>query len=211
LLGQVAASNQATIERAAHLVDRARPAAGCLARAHVQAGHRRPACIALLELARRLLAARIDLRIFDAALVPDLTTGRDPVAIIEREAPDLAGVLVASAREALAGSGCWSFPIAARCRRHSARPADRSGGHRSRRQLGSCQASRRFVPRLHLMQAERFQCPDDRSHASSHADPGGAVVQANRCAGLDPTLPRQRAAMDATARVRLRVLWRRIL
>ena len=104
LLGQVAASNQATIERAAHLImARGRqPVAllGLTFKPDIDDLRASP----YVELARRLLAGGIDLRIFDAALVPDRTAGRDSVQIIEREAPDLAGVLVASAREALAGS-----------------------------------------------------------------------------------------------------------
>ncbi len=104
LLGQIAASNAATIERAVRLV---------LAR-----GRRRVAMLGLtfkpdiddlrsspyVELARRLLASGIDLRIFDAALVPGRAAGGDPVAIVEREAPDLAGMLAGSARDALADS-----------------------------------------------------------------------------------------------------------
>jgi len=104
LLGQVAASNQATIDRAVRLV--------------TARGRQRVALFGLtfkpeiddlrgspyVELARRLLAAGIDLRIFDAALVPGAAVGADHVTAIEREAPDLAGVLVHSAREALAGS-----------------------------------------------------------------------------------------------------------
>ncbi len=104
LLEQLTASNRATIDRAVRLV---------MAR-----GRQRVALLGLtfkpdiddlrgspyVELARRLIAAGIDLRIFDAALVPGRVAGRDPGASIGREAPDLAPALAASLREALAGS-----------------------------------------------------------------------------------------------------------
>jgi len=104
LLAQVDVSNQATIDRAVRLV---------MAR-----GRQRVALLGLtfkpdigdlrgspyVELARRLIAAGIKLRIFDAALVPGRAPGGGPATGIEREAPDLAGMLVHSAREALAGS-----------------------------------------------------------------------------------------------------------
>lgn len=104
LLGHLAESNQATIDRAARLViARGRqPVAllGLTFKPDIEDLRASP----YVELARRLLAAGIGLRIFDAALVPGRTAVGNPVASIEREAPDLAGSLVASPREALAGS-----------------------------------------------------------------------------------------------------------
>lgn len=104
LLGQVDASNQATIDRAVRLI--------------IARGRQHVALLGLtfkpdtddlrgspyVELARRLIAGGIHLRIFDAALVPDGAACGHPTASIEREAPDLACALVHSAREALAGS-----------------------------------------------------------------------------------------------------------
>lgn len=104
LLGHVTASNHATIERAVRLViaHGRQPVAlfGLTFKPDIDDLRGSP----YVEFARQLLAAGVELRIFDAALVPDRSAGRDPVAIIEREAPDLASMLVASAHEALAGS-----------------------------------------------------------------------------------------------------------
>jgi GDP-mannose 6-dehydrogenase len=104
LLGQVLASNQATIDRAVQLIlSRGKqPIAllGLTFKPDIDDLRGSP----YVELARRLLAAGIDLRIFDTALVPRGATSGDPVASVQREAPDLAHALVYSAREALAGS-----------------------------------------------------------------------------------------------------------
>jgi GDP-mannose 6-dehydrogenase len=104
LLGQVVASNQATIDRAVRII--------------IGRGRQRVALLGLtfkpdiddlrgspyVTLARRLIAVGLDLRIFDAALTANRAGHGDPAAMIEREAPDLASMLVATAREAVAHS-----------------------------------------------------------------------------------------------------------
>jgi GDP-mannose 6-dehydrogenase len=105
LLGQVAPSNQATIDRAVRCVLARGRTRVALCGLTFKPGFDDLRGSPYVELARRLVAAGVDLRIFDAALIPGRAGNGNRVTPIEREAPDLAGALAPSPEAALRGSG----------------------------------------------------------------------------------------------------------